>query len=110
MPKPAKAYPIRLAGTRSYMAAIAAIDVGDVVELLREIGNPHDPDALAIATSDGATIGYIARDSWLRRALVEERRGCRATVEAIEDGAGVTIAVVLTDEGPIGERGFAAAD
>lgn len=101
MPKPVKSYPIRLVGTRSYLAAIATIGEGDVVQVRRENGNPYDPDALVVLDNDGARLGYIPRDSWLKRALIDEEKGCRATVEAIEAGAGVTIAVLLTGEGPI---------
>ncbi len=108
MPKPAKPYPIRLVGTRNYLAAIAAIGEGDVVQVRRENGNPHDPDALVVLDNDGARLGYIQRDSWLKRALIDEEKGCHAKVEAIEAGAGVTIAVLLTGNGPIGDWEWAA--
>lgn len=114
MPKPVKAYPVRLAGTRSYQRAIARAAAGDVAELLRENGNPHDADALVVVDGDGQTLGYVPRDSWLRGALLDEGRGGRATIETISDGAdgvaGVTIAVMLTDDGAIGERDFVPAD
>lgn len=98
LPRPAKTYPVRLAGTRSYAAALASAAVGDVVMLLCEDGNPFDPDALAIVTADGALLGYVPRDSWLRRAVLEDRRGVAARIEGLDGGA--TIAVTLTDDQP----------
>lgn len=114
MPKPEKAYPIRLAGTRSYQRAIARAAEGDAAAVLRENGNPYDPDALVVVDADGETLGYIPRASWLRGALLDEGKGARAAVETVSAGAdgvaGVTIAVTLTDDGGVGTRDFVAAD
>ena len=111
MPKPAKAYPVRLAGARSYQAAIAAASLDDAVQLLREPGNPHDPDAIAVVDALGETLGYIPRDNWVRRAIVDEGKGARATIETLSDGedgiVGVTIAITLTGDGIIGMRDYA---
>lgn len=113
MPKPEKAYPVRLAGARSYQAAIGRAAEGDPVLILREYDNPHDPDALAVEDANAATLGYIPRDSWLRGALIDEGKGARARIETLsggEDGiTGVTIAVTLTADGPIGGRDYAQA-
>lgn len=108
MPKPVKAYPVRLVGTRSYPAAIARAAIGDVVQLLAEDGNPYDRDAIVVVDGDGATLGYISRDNWLRGALTGEGRGARAVVDGLDGG--MTIAVTLTDGGTIGRRDFVAAD
>lgn len=114
MPKPEKIYPIRLVGTHSYGEAIRRAGVADIVTLLRETGNPHDEDAIVAVDSDARTLGYIARDSWLRRAIVEEGRGCRAMVRAMPAGdalgAWMTIDVTLDDTAPIGTRDYVAAD
>jgi hypothetical protein len=113
MAGPEKAYPVRLAGTRSYFAAIGRATAGDAVTVLREAGNPYDADALVVVDGDGSTLGYIPRDNWLRRALVDEGKGCRATVEdreAVSAAVWMTIAVTLTDDAPIGGRDFAPAD
>lgn len=108
MSKPEKAYPIRLAGARSYAEAVAGAGAGEPVRILHEAGNPYDPDALVVVDAFDQTLGYVPRGNWVRRALVDEGRGCRATVEAAVDG-GVTIAVVLTDDGAIGSRDFVPA-
>jgi hypothetical protein len=108
MPKPVKAYPIRLAGTRSYAAAIAAAAIGDVVQLLAEDGNPYDADAIVVVDGDGATLGYVPRDNWLRGALTGEGRGARAMIDGLDGG--MTITVTLTDDGAIGRRDFVAAN
>lgn len=109
MPKPEKAYPVRLAGTRSYAAAVGWAVEGDPVHILRERGNPYDPDALAVVDGDGRTLGYVPRDNWVRRALVDEGRGARARVTESDLG-GLKIAVTLNDDGAIGERDFVPAD
>lgn len=115
MPKPEKTYPVRLVGTRSYQAAIARAAVGDPVAILHETGNPHDADALVVVDGAGDALGYIPRSSWLRRALVEEGRGCRAIVRTLataeatdewEAGIWATINVTLTDDGAISARAY----
>ncbi len=108
MPKPVKAYPVRLAGTRSYARAIGRAAIGDVVELLYEDGNPYDTGAIVVVDGDGATLGYVPRDSWLRGPLTDEGKGARAMVDGLDGG--MTIAVTLVDEGVIGRRDFVAAD
>lgn len=118
MPKPEKAYPVRLVGTRSYVDAIARARSGDRVAILRERGNPYDAEALVAVNADGETLGYIPRDNWLRRALVDEGRGCRAVVDELvvnlprvgEGSVQMTLFVTLVDNGPIGERDFVLAD
>jgi hypothetical protein len=114
MPKPEKSYPVRLAGARSYQAAIGRAAEGDVAQLLRENGNPYDADAIVVVDGDGATLGYIPRDSWLRCALIDEGKGARAAIATVSAGdrgvSGVTIAVTLTGDGAIGARDFVPAD
>lgn len=109
MPKPVKAYPIRLVGTRSYAMAVGRAAAGDAAQLLCEDGNPFDQDAIVAVDGEGDTLGYVPRESWLHRALIEEEKGAAAIVEAAEDG-GITLSVMLADDGPIGRRDFAAAD
>jgi len=109
MPKPLKFYPVRLAGTRSYADAVGQAVAGDPVTLLRELGNPHDADAIAVVDGDARTLGYVPRDNWLRGALVDEGKSATASIEAAPDG-GVTISVALIDGEPIGWRDFAPAD
>lgn len=110
MLRPSKSYPARLAGVRSYQAAIGEAAVGDAVELLAEPDNPHDDRALAVVDRAGRTLGYLHRDSWLRGALIDEGRGARAAIGALGRGeAGIVtveIVVTLTGDGPIGTRRF----
>lgn len=97
-----KTYPLGLVGERNYQAAIALCRAGDIVEICREAGNPHDDRALRVEDLLGRTIGYIARDSWLRDRIHDEGRGCSATIKSI--GAkdigllGVVLNVALTEE------------
>lgn len=103
-----KTYSVPLVGVSQYQHAIAAVGEGEAVQLLREPDNPHDEEAIA-AVCHGDTIGYIGRDSWLRRAIIDEGRGCRAQILSVHrglDAVGVSLSVQLTNEA-IGERNYA---
>lgn len=43
-------------------------DAGRCVELRRELGLPHDPEAPALVSGDGAPLAAADLDRWLRRA------------------------------------------
>jgi len=54
-------------------------------------------------------IGYIARDHWLKRALLEEGKGCSASIGSIGSGGRGLLGVVLDvrlEGDELGERGF----
>lgn len=103
-----KFYPVGIVGERSYQDAIARLNEGQQVMLWREPGNPYDDRAIAVAMSNGATIGYLPRDHWLRDALLDEGKPFTAWVLRLaKEGVatGVVIEVVLSGK-PIGERAF----
>lgn len=105
-----KPYPIGLVGTVHYRAAIGRCAKGERAVLLREPDNPHDEDAIAVASARGETIGYIPRSCWLREAIVDEGKGATATIERVEcaEAVAVVLAVALA-EAPIAERAFRGA-
>ena len=107
-----KTYPIGIVGEASYQAAIGRCFEGQRVQILREPDNPYDPEALAVVTDIGETIGYIARDCWLQSAIHEEGRGCEAIIKEIASAGagkrGVVIDVNLCGRG-IGTRAFSRA-
>lgn len=96
-------YSVVLAGESNYQEAIRACRSGERVQVLHEIGNPYDNEALVVATRNGAKLGYIPRSSWLREAVHNEGKGCSATIKSIatrEQGLhGVVIEVELDMEG-----------
>lgn len=103
------AYPVGLVGERNYQAAIARCAEGEPVGVLMELDNPYDELAIAVASVRGETIGYIARDSWLRDAVHGEGKGCRATIKSIERGESGHLGVVIEAqlcEGGLDERNF----
>jgi hypothetical protein len=113
MPSPAspRTYPVTLVGEQHYQGAIARCRVGDPVRIWREPSNPHDEDAFAVARLDGATLGYIPRDSFLQRAVHEEDKEIGARILSIEEdrrGQGFTHVVleVTFDGKPVEERAF----
>ena len=104
----AKSYPVGIVGESNYQGTIRHLRVGQLVKLLHEPSNPYDSRAIAVAASNGDTIGYIPRDFWLRDALLDEAKPCSARVLNLSKGpkaTGVTIEVALAGE-PIGERAF----
>lgn len=78
-----KTYEASIVGESHYREAVKATAVGDYVDLVIEAGNPHAEGgtALRVDNMDGDTVGYIASDSWLYRAIIEEGQGCLAQVE-----------------------------
>ena len=102
-----RSYPVQIVGEQHYQDAIAGLNQGDTVTLWHEPNNPYDDEAIAVARDDGATLGYIPSDSWLRRALLDEGKGCTATVQTVGQGkrgfVEIELAVVLDGE-PIDER------
>lgn len=104
-------YTVGIVGESNYQAAINRCRVGEKVQLLHEPDNPHSSSGKAIAVQDrrGRTIGYIPEKSWLKRALLRERKGVTATISRIAGGGdypkGVWLRVKLEGD-PIGERAF----
>lgn len=78
-------YSIPLVGEQHYQRAIRTLGEGDAVEIVHEPDNPYDAKALAVRTMDDRTIGYLTRDCFIRELVHDEGKGCRATVESIEE-------------------------
>ena len=97
-----KVYPVGIVGEQNYQDSIGTCLPGERVYVCIEYGNPYDADALKVETAGGRTIGYIARDHWLRDAIHERGLGCVATIKAItgagHDIRGVVIDVTVTDD------------
>ena len=89
------AYPVGLVGESHYQAAIARCELGQEVLVCHEIGNPYDEFALRVETIDGAILGYIARDHWLRAAVFEEEHGVAAAIGRLDRAEGGDIGVVI---------------
>jgi hypothetical protein len=105
-------YHVGLVGERNYQAVIAQCAVGQTAQLFREPGNPYDDLAIAVTGPGGATIGYVGRDNWLRTAINEEGKGCRASISGVGVGEGGLLGVVIDVElceGPLSERPFELA-
>lgn len=90
----AKSYHTAIVGESKFQPAVRRTTVGDYVDVVVEEGNPHagDATALRVDNSDGDTIGYIAEDHWLRRAILDEGKGVLAKVDS---KAGRPIGIVL---------------
>lgn len=104
-----KGYPVNLVGEQYCQDAVERCKAGERVTLFREIGNPHDPDAIVVVSTRGEAIGYVPRDSFVQRVVHDENKGCRATIWKLESGArgfcevALDLSVVAT---PIGEQRY----
>ena len=90
-----KTYPVGLVGESHCQAAIRAARPDEPVELAHEIDNPYDADAIAVFSSAGRRLGYIPRDSWVHRVLLDEGKGYTAQIKSIEGGRGQDLGVVI---------------
>lgn len=97
MPAPttSKKYPTAIVGERSYQPAIGRCREGEPVTLMLEPDNPYDGGAIAVISKRGETIGYLGRDNWLRGPLLEEGKGCTASIAKLLPGDKAIVGVVL---------------
>jgi hypothetical protein len=103
-----KFYPVGIVGEKSYQREIARLREGQQVMLWHEPGNPYDDRAVAVAMMDGSTIGYLARDHWLRDVLLDEDKPFTAWVLRLaKEGSATGVVLEVTLEGkPLRERDF----
>lgn len=78
-------YTVNLVGESHYQHVIEQLEPGAPVKLLTDPENPNDPRAVK-ATHKGETIGYIERDSWLIRAMHDDRTPVASRVAEITGG------------------------
>lgn len=91
-------YTVHLVGESNYQRAVAGLTAGQPVKLVPEPGNPHDPRAIKCVTRDNVTIGYVERDSWLTRVMIDEGTLVASRVlEIIGGGPGQTMRGVVLD-------------
>lgn len=98
-----KHYPQALVGEQFYQQAIARCQVGDIIDVSHERGNPVDPRAIVARRRDGGeTIGYIPRDSFVQRVMHEDGESVAAAISGIFTGrrgfTEVTLLVSVLDE------------
>jgi hypothetical protein len=96
-------YPVGLVGESHCQEAIRSCRKGQRVQVLHEIGNPYDEQALVVVTETGEKLGYIPLSSWLRGAVHDEEKGCTASIRSTAAGergrGGAVIEVKLNEEG-----------
>jgi hypothetical protein len=101
-----RSYPVGLVGEQHYQAEIALAQPGGLVQIFRETGNPHDELALVVVAEADSVLGYIPLDSFVRRAVHGEGRGCSGHVKSIVPGGRGWLQVVIDVE--LGGCGCAA--
>lgn len=84
----AKKYKVGIVGESNYQDAIEQTEPGEPVDFFREPDNPHDEHAVVVTNMHGQKIGYLARDSWVRRAIVQDGKPCCALIKSIKKSGG----------------------
>ena len=80
-------YSVELVGESHFQSGVARCSPGDPVRLVPEPGNRFDPRAVMVQDVTGAVIGYLPRDGWLTRVLLDDGTPVRASVLVIVGGA-----------------------
>jgi len=103
-------YRVGLVGEANYQQAIKRGRVGVPVDLVHEPENPHDSTAISARIPGGGIIGYVPRDNWIKRAMLDEQWTIRARIGAIQGeehgNLGVVLDLVMLDDAEV-EQGVA---
>lgn len=91
---PKGTYPVGVAGESFRQAAVRKCRIGDCVDFELEPDNPFDPDAVAVYVR-GEQIGYLPRDGWVTRVLIDQDGSVTATVLSVGRGNASDLGVVL---------------
>lgn len=63
-------YRVSLVGESRTQDVVKDLALGEIVTLVHEPNNPHDDRAVSAQTAAGEKIGYLERDSWLGRIVI----------------------------------------
>lgn len=97
-------YNAHLVGESNYQNTVAKLTVGTPIKLTPEPENQYDPRAIKAVTRSGETVGYVERDSWLTRAMLDEGTTVASRVQEIIGGEpgkpslGVVLEVLTADD------------
>lgn len=84
-----------IVGESNYQDAIRKIGVYDDVFLIHEPENTYDARAIRVESSYAETIGYLPRDGWLTKAILDQGKPAKAWVASVEKGEGNYLGVAL---------------
>ena len=89
-------YKLQLVGDEHFQHLIERLEVGAPVKLLADPDNPKDPRAVK-AMHKGETVGYVERDSWLIRAMHDDRTQVASRIDQIIAGEPAGLKVIVLD-------------
>ena len=90
-----KTYSVNIVGESHYQRAIKRIREGDRAEIWHEADNEYDHEALAVRCR-GRLIGYLPRDSFLKRVMLKDKAPVSAIVQYVTgEGRGKMRGVVI---------------
>lgn len=94
----AKYFPVAIVGESNFQRDIADCTEGGLVRIFHESDNPYDDRALVVKNHKGRPIGYLPRDSFVHRALLDEGQDFEAGIRAIvskKGSSGVVIEIAF---------------
>lgn len=86
-PAPPRPYSVGIVGESHRQPAIARTRVGERVTIVHDSRNVHDRRAMAVMNARGEQIGFLPRDGWLTRALLDEQKTCQSRVSEVHRAA-----------------------
>lgn len=78
-----RVYRANVVGESYRQPAIAKAKVGEPIRFLHDVNNAYDARAIMVVTPRDEQIGFLPRDGWLTRALLDEERGYEASIAEI---------------------------
>ena len=79
----ARRYSVNVVGESHRQPAIARTRIGETATLKPDPANRYDPRAVAVLNGAGEQIGFLPRDGWLTRALLDEGKSYVARIGQI---------------------------
>ncbi|AJP72947.1 HIRAN domain-containing protein [Sphingomonas hengshuiensis] len=79
-------YTVNIVGESHYQDEIERCEAGELVDLRPEPGNRFDRRAIRVVSQADETIGYLPRDGFLTRLIIDEEKPVFALIEHITGG------------------------
>lgn len=79
-------YTVHLVGEANFHDVVSRLASGMAAKLVPEPTNEHDPRAIKAITASGETIGYVEKESWLTRAMLDDHTPVASRIMEIIGG------------------------
>ncbi len=79
-------YTVSIVGELHCQKQIKSARIGEPVEFVPEPLNKFDSRAIKVTTCDGSALGYLERNGWLTRVILDDKTEVRASIRDITGG------------------------